>query len=642
MSSRDGHVGQREGSGVTVAARDKGTSGNASGIRRLVIVESPAKARTIAGYLGARLRRRGLASGTSATCRAAPPTSRPSTRASRGRGSGVDVDARLRAALRRQPREEAARSPSSRRCSRTPTSSTSPRTRTARARPSPGTCSRPSSPRSRSSGWCSTRSPSRRSARPPRTRATSTTTWSTRRRPAASSTGSTATRSRRCCGRRSCRGCRRAACSRWRPASSSSASASGWRSASAEYWDIAADLDAGADAQPPPFGARLRRRRRRPGRGRPRLRRRRAARRPTSVVRARRGRRPRPGRRARTAPRSTVGVGRGEAVHAPPYAPFMTSTLQQEAGRKLRFSSERTMRVAQRLYENGYITYMRTDSTTLSRVGDRRGPRAGRASSTAPSTSPDAAPVHPQGQERAGGARGDPAGRRRLPHPGRRCARELDARRVPALRADLAAHRRLADGRRARHHAERCGSPAPRRSGERVHLRRRRAARSRSPASSGLRGDASTSRPAARPTTPSAGCRNLDARASAVTATSSTPDGHSTNPPARYTEASLVKALEELGIGRPSTYASIIETIQDRGYVCKKGSALVPSWVAFAVIGLLEQHFGRLVDYDFTAAMEDELDADRRRRASSAPTGCTASTSAASTAPRARSRARAA
>jgi DNA topoisomerase-1 len=91
-------------------------------------------------------------------------------------------------------------------------------------------------------------------------------------------------------------------------------------------------------------------------------------------------------------------------------------------------------------------------------------------------------------------------------------------------------------------------------------------------------------------------------------ATELTPDGHSTNPPARYTEASLVKALEELGIGRPSTYSSIIKTIQDRGYVHKKGSALVPSWVAFAVTGLLEQHFGRLVDYGFTAAMEDELD----------------------------------
>jgi DNA topoisomerase-1 len=94
-----------------------------------------------------------------------------------------------------------------------------------------------------------------------------------------------------------------------------------------------------------------------------------------------------------------------------------------------------------------------------------------------------------------------------------------------------------------------------------------------------------------------------------VDATELTPDGHSTNPPARYTEASLIKALEELGIGRPSTYSSIIKTIQDRGYVHKKGSALVPSWVAFAVTGLLEQHFGRLVDYGFTAAMEDELDA---------------------------------
>jgi len=93
-----------------------------------------------------------------------------------------------------------------------------------------------------------------------------------------------------------------------------------------------------------------------------------------------------------------------------------------------------------------------------------------------------------------------------------------------------------------------------------------------------------------------------------VDALTLTPDGHATNPPARYTEASLIKALEELGIGRPSTYSSIIKTIQDRGYVHKKGSALVPSWVAFAVTGLLEQHFGRLVDFDFTAAMEDELD----------------------------------
>ena len=84
--------------------------------------------------------------------------------------------------------------------------------------------------------------------------------------------------------------------------------------------------------------------------------------------------------------------------------------------------------------------------------------------------------------------------------------------------------------------------------------------------------------------------------------------GHHTQPPARYTEASLVKALEELGIGRPSTYASIMQTIQDRGYVFKRGQALIPSFLAFAVVGLLERHYPRLVDYDFTAAMENELD----------------------------------
>ena len=81
-------------------------------------------------------------------------------------------------------------------------------------------------------------------------------------------------------------------------------------------------------------------------------------------------------------------------------------------------------------------------------------------------------------------------------------------------------------------------------------------------------------------------------------------EGHSTSPPARYTEPSLVKALEELGIGRPSTYASIMQTIQDRGYVWKKGAALVPSWIAFAVVGLLESYFARLVDYGFTASVE--------------------------------------
>ena len=94
-----------------------------------------------------------------------------------------------------------------------------------------------------------------------------------------------------------------------------------------------------------------------------------------------------------------------------------------------------------------------------------------------------------------------------------------------------------------------------------------------------------------------------------------TPNGHTTSPPARYTEASLVKRLEELGIGRPSTWASIIQTIQDRGYVWKKGQALVPTWTAFAVVSLLEQHFDDLVDYAFTARIEDDLDAIAPQRA---------------------------
>ena len=93
-----------------------------------------------------------------------------------------------------------------------------------------------------------------------------------------------------------------------------------------------------------------------------------------------------------------------------------------------------------------------------------------------------------------------------------------------------------------------------------------------------------------------------------LAATELEPEGHSTSPPARFTEASLVKALEERGIGRPSTYAAIMGTILDRGYVRKQGQALVPEFLAFAVVNLLERHFPQLVDYEFTARMEDDLD----------------------------------
>ena len=189
-----------------------------------------------------------------------------------------------------------------------------------------------------------------------------------------------------------------------------------------------------------------------------------------------------------------------------PYPPFMTSTLQQEAGRKLRFSSERTMSVAQRLYENGYITYMRTDSTTLSASAINAARNQARQLYGEEYRASLAAAVHPQGQERPGGPRGHPPGRRHLRHPGSAAFRTR-RRRVPALRADLAAHGRLADGRCPRHHAE----PAHHRSRPPTAGRPPwppAGAPSPSPASSRPMWRPSTSRPAVRPTTPRAGCRS--------------------------------------------------------------------------------------------------------------------------------------
>ena len=285
-----------------------------------------------------------------------------------------------------------------------------------------------------------------------------------------------------------------------------------------------------------------------------------------------------------------------------PAAPFMTSTLQQEASRKLRLSSQQTMRVAQRLYENGYITYMRTDSTTLSESALAAARDQARELYGADSVPAAAAPVQPQGQERAGGARGDPPGRRPLPDAGRGAPRAV-GRRVQRLRPDLEAHGRVADGGRAR--PDRLGADrgdGGRRAQYGVLDRGHRDHVPRLPAR--LRGRAATSRPsdAEEKVLPPL------AEGEALTATALEPDGHSTSPPARFTEARLVKALEERGIGRPSTYAAIMGTILDRGYVRKQGQALVPEFLAFAVVKLLEKHFPQLVDYEFTARMEDDLD----------------------------------
>ncbi|WNG87098.1 type I DNA topoisomerase [Mycobacterium sp. ITM-2016-00317] len=288
-----------------------------------------------------------------------------------------------------------------------------------------------------------------------------------------------------------------------------------------------------------------------------------------------------------------------------PYAPFMTSTLQQEAGRKLRFSSERTMSIAQRLYENGYITYMRTDSTTLSQSAidaARNQARQLYGEEYVHPTPRQYTRKVKNAQEAHEAIR--PAGDV-FQTPGQLHSQlDTDEFRLYELIWQRTVASQMADARGTTLSLRIAGAA---RSGEQVVFNAsgrtitfagflKAYVESLDDQAGGEADDAESRLP------------NLT-QGQRVDAKDLTADGHTTSPPARYTEASLIKALEDLGIGRPSTYSSIIKTIQDRGYVHKKGSALVPSWVAFAVIGLLEQHFARLVDYDFTAAMEDELDA---------------------------------
>uniref|UniRef100_UPI0038CD1D85 type I DNA topoisomerase n=1 Tax=Mycolicibacterium arenosum TaxID=2952157 RepID=UPI0038CD1D85 len=287
-----------------------------------------------------------------------------------------------------------------------------------------------------------------------------------------------------------------------------------------------------------------------------------------------------------------------------PYPPFMTSTLQQEAGRKLRFSSERCMSIAQRLYENGYITYMRTDSTTLSESAINAARNQAKQLYGEEYVHPTARQYTRKvknAQEAHEAIR--PAGDV-FQTPGQlHSSLDNDEFRLYELIWQRTVASQMADARGTTLSLRISGAA---RTGEQVVFSAsgrtitfagflKAYVESLDEQAGGEADDAESRLP------------NLT-QGQRVDAGDLTADGHTTSPPARYTEASLIKALEELGIGRPSTYSSIIKTIQDRGYVHKKGSALVPSWVAFAVIGLLEQHFGRLVDYDFTAAMEDELD----------------------------------
>jgi DNA topoisomerase-1 len=375
---------------------------------------------------------------------------------------------------------------------------------------------------------------------------------------------------------------------------------------SASYWDISALLDAGPTAEPPTFGARL-----------------------TAVG----GRKVAQGRDF-----AATGELRGDPLRLDepaatqlaerllgatyqvasvdsrpytrrPYAPFRTTTLQQEAGRKLGFTAQRTMSVAQDLYEAGWITYMRTDSVTLSdqaikaaraQVRDLFGarylpPQPRLYTSKVKNAQEAHEAIRPAGEAfrtpQDSGLVGD---QRRLYEliwmrtvasqmtdaEGQSVTIQIDAALADAIDLDGAAVtqcRLTASGRTItfpgflKAYVESHDDPDATSDDAQSHLPHLTAGHP-------------------------------------LTAQRVTPEGHETKPPARYTEPSLVAKLEELEIGRPSTYATIIRTITARDYVFKKGSALVPTWLAFAVTRLLEEQFPKLVDYAFTATMETDLD----------------------------------
>jgi DNA topoisomerase-1 len=285
-----------------------------------------------------------------------------------------------------------------------------------------------------------------------------------------------------------------------------------------------------------------------------------------------------------------------------PYPPFTTSTLQQEANRKLGFTARRTMQVAQSLYENGHITYMRTDSTNLAQVAIADARRL-----VAEEYGEDYLPAEPRvykskvknAQEAHEGIR--PAG-----HPF-----ELPGMLRDQLNADefklfdliwkrtMASQMADARGRRITItiEGEGCAFQVSGKTIDFPGYLRAYVEGSDSPEAE--LADQEVVLPSV-------------AVGEALQCVAMTAKEHSTQPPSRYSEAALTKALEERGIGRPSTYASIIDTIQNRNYAFKKGGALVPTWVAFSVVQLLEQHLATLVDYQFTAKMEDDLDAISR------------------------------
>ena len=290
-----------------------------------------------------------------------------------------------------------------------------------------------------------------------------------------------------------------------------------------------------------------------------------------------------------------------------PKPPFTTSTLQQEAGRKLSMSAKHAMGVAQRLYEKGYITYMRTDSTALSTqavqaareqavkmYGDKSvppNPRSYRNNSKNAQEAHEA--IRPSGEtfrtpsEVSGQLDRDELRLYDLIWKRTMASQMSDAKyETTTVTLEVAAA-----GRRAEFTSS--GTVYTFKGFLEAYEEGR----------DEKRGDSDKSDDQSLPAM---------AVGDVLRMRDVEPKGHATSPKPRYTEASLVKALEEKGIGRPSTFASIIDVILNRGYVTKRGQALIPSWLAFSVVRLLEQHFADLVDYDFTAALEDDLDAIAR------------------------------
>lgn len=287
-----------------------------------------------------------------------------------------------------------------------------------------------------------------------------------------------------------------------------------------------------------------------------------------------------------------------------PYAPFITSTLQQEAARKLRLSAQRTMRIAQSLYENGYITYMRTDSTTLSN-------QALNAARTQVRELYGAAYLPDQPRVYARKAKNAQEAHEAIRPAGAafRTPKSLAGQLQPdALKLyELIWQRTVASQMKDAH-------------GVRTNVRIEAAAGDHGTAVFAASGKVISFPGFWRAYVegaddPGAELENQERVLPALRKGQLLDPvrlealQHATQPPARYTEASLIKELEQRGIGRPSTYATILQTIHDRGYVWRRGATLIPTFTAFAVVNLLVNHLGELVDYDFTARMEDGLDA---------------------------------